>query len=144
MKHMSLSKYKKYLREMVRDFDALPLRDVKKPKVGVVGEILVKYHPNANNDIVKLIEDEGGEAGNSNWESLRWGCSPDLQVPVANSHCRHRGSQAQPYAQEGGRPTVGVHGMLHRNRGHVRACDGCRNVGPHEGGFAGGESGGAG
>jgi predicted nucleotide-binding protein (sugar kinase/HSP70/actin superfamily) len=47
---------------MVRDFDALPLLDIKKPKVGVVGEILVKYHPNANNDIVKIIEDEGGEA----------------------------------------------------------------------------------
>jgi predicted nucleotide-binding protein (sugar kinase/HSP70/actin superfamily) len=55
-------KYRKYLKDMVRDFDELPLRNVKKPKVGVVGEILVKYHPNANNDIVKIIEDEGGEA----------------------------------------------------------------------------------
>ena len=40
----------------------MPLRDIKKPKVGVVGEILVKYHPNANNDIVGTIEREGGEA----------------------------------------------------------------------------------
>jgi predicted nucleotide-binding protein (sugar kinase/HSP70/actin superfamily) len=62
MKRMSLAKYRRYLREMVRAFDELPLREVKKPKVGVVGEILVKYHPNANNDIVKIIEDEGGEA----------------------------------------------------------------------------------
>ena len=44
-------------------FDNLPLQEgLVKPKVGVVGEILVKYHPNANNDIVGVIEREGGEA----------------------------------------------------------------------------------
>ncbi|MCL2396645.1 MAG: 2-hydroxyacyl-CoA dehydratase [Defluviitaleaceae bacterium] len=47
---------------IVADFDALPLLDITKPKVGVVGEILVKYHPTANNDIVSLIENEGAEA----------------------------------------------------------------------------------
>jgi predicted nucleotide-binding protein (sugar kinase/HSP70/actin superfamily) len=61
-RRMNPSRYRRYLNDMVRDFDALPLLDIKKPKVGVVGEILVKYHPNANNDIVKIIEDEGGEA----------------------------------------------------------------------------------
>ncbi|MDR3225646.1 MAG: 2-hydroxyacyl-CoA dehydratase [Clostridiales Family XIII bacterium] len=61
-KRMNPFRYRQYLKDMVRDFDELPLRDVRKPKVGVVGEILVKYHPNANNDIVKIIEDEGGEA----------------------------------------------------------------------------------
>ena len=40
----------------------LPLLDIKKPRVGVDGEILVKHHPNANNDIVSIIESEGGEA----------------------------------------------------------------------------------
>ena len=40
----------------------MPLREIKKPKVGVVGEILVKYHPDANNYIVDIIEKEGGEA----------------------------------------------------------------------------------
>lgn len=58
----SIRKFKSCIREIVKDFDALPLRDIKKPKVGVVGEILVKYHPNANNDIVGTIEREGGEA----------------------------------------------------------------------------------
>lgn len=58
----SIIKFKTCIRGIVRDFDALPLRDIKKPKVGVVGEILVKYHPNANNDIVGTIEREGGEA----------------------------------------------------------------------------------
>ncbi|MDR3305390.1 MAG: 2-hydroxyacyl-CoA dehydratase [Clostridiales Family XIII bacterium] len=62
MPHMNLFRYRKYLRDMVRDFDALPVKDTVKPKVGVVGEILVKYHPNANNDIVSIIEEEGGEA----------------------------------------------------------------------------------
>lgn len=34
----------------------------RKVRVGVVGEILVKYHPDANNNIVDIIEKEGGEA----------------------------------------------------------------------------------
>ncbi|MGN0711835.1 MAG: acyl-CoA dehydratase activase-related protein [Anaerovoracaceae bacterium] len=58
----SIIKFKKYLKLMVEEFDNLPLKNIKKPKVGVVGEILVKYHPNANNDIVRIIEQEGGEA----------------------------------------------------------------------------------
>ncbi|MBQ8564076.1 MAG: 2-hydroxyacyl-CoA dehydratase, partial [Firmicutes bacterium] len=56
------STYKKLVKEIVEAFDNLPLRDIKKPKVGVVGEILVKYHPDANNNIVDIIEREGGEA----------------------------------------------------------------------------------
>jgi predicted CoA-substrate-specific enzyme activase len=58
----SLISYKKILKGIVKEFDALPLRNIKKPRVGVVGEILVKYHPTANNDIVGIIEAEGGEA----------------------------------------------------------------------------------
>ncbi|MGL5440216.1 MAG: acyl-CoA dehydratase activase-related protein [Filifactoraceae bacterium] len=49
-------------RLIVKDFDNLPTLDVIKPKVGVVGEILVKFHPYANNKIVDIIEEEGGEA----------------------------------------------------------------------------------
>ncbi|MGI6206076.1 MAG: acyl-CoA dehydratase activase-related protein [Anaerovoracaceae bacterium] len=54
--------FKRNVKQIVKEFDEIPLLDVRKPKVGVVGEILVKYHPNANNNIVKIIEDEGGEA----------------------------------------------------------------------------------
>ena len=43
-------------------FDTVPISSEKKPKVGVVGEILVKYSPTANNDIVRLLEAEGAEA----------------------------------------------------------------------------------
>ncbi len=62
VKNLSLSQFKKNVKDIVADFDNIPLLDIKKPKVGVVGEILVKYHPNANNDIVNIIEQEGGEA----------------------------------------------------------------------------------
>lgn len=56
-------KYKKTCREIVRDFDALPIDEqTKKPRVGVVGEILVKYMPLANNYLVDLLEREGAEA----------------------------------------------------------------------------------
>ena len=58
----SFSKFKKNVKQIVKEFDEIPLLDIEKPKVGVVGEILVKYHPNANNDIVGIIESEGGEA----------------------------------------------------------------------------------
>ena len=44
------------------DFDRLERTDVKKPRVGVVGEILVKFHPAANNHLVELLESEGAEA----------------------------------------------------------------------------------
>ena len=48
---------------IVREFDALPLvNDRSKPRVGLVGEILVKFHPTANNQAVDVIEAEGCEA----------------------------------------------------------------------------------
>jgi predicted nucleotide-binding protein (sugar kinase/HSP70/actin superfamily) len=40
----------------------LPIKEGRKPRVGVVGEILVKFHPEANNNLVEHIEAEGGEA----------------------------------------------------------------------------------
>jgi predicted nucleotide-binding protein (sugar kinase/HSP70/actin superfamily) len=50
------------IKEIIQEFDHLELLDVKKPKVGIVGEILVKYHPTANNDIVSILEKGGAEA----------------------------------------------------------------------------------
>ncbi|MCL2403970.1 MAG: 2-hydroxyacyl-CoA dehydratase [Defluviitaleaceae bacterium] len=54
--------YKRNIYAIAKEFDNLPLKDIVKPRVGVVGEILVKYHPTANNDIVGLLENEGAEA----------------------------------------------------------------------------------
>ncbi len=54
--------YKTTCSELVKDFDILPLDDkLLKPKVGIVGEILVKYMPLANNHLVDLLEHEGAE-----------------------------------------------------------------------------------
>ena len=54
--------YVKNIYQMVRDFDELEIDEsLVKPKVGVVGEILVKYHPMANNNLVGLLESEGAE-----------------------------------------------------------------------------------
>lgn len=58
----SIRRYKKDMFAIVKDFDELPLTEEKKPRVGLVGEILVKFSPDANNHIVELIEKEGGEA----------------------------------------------------------------------------------
>ncbi len=57
-----MREYGRILRTMIREFDELPRTGVKKPKVGVVGEILVKFSPLANNHIVELLEREGAEA----------------------------------------------------------------------------------
>ena len=61
VKSMSLRGYHKLLKGIIKDFDELPLKPIKKPRVGVVGEILVKFHPTANNKIVETIEREGAE-----------------------------------------------------------------------------------
>ncbi|GAA3620838.1 2-hydroxyacyl-CoA dehydratase [Secundilactobacillus similis DSM 23365 = JCM 2765] len=58
----SFKEFKRNVAQIVQDFDTVPLRDVVKPKVGLVGEILVKYSPIANNDLVHLLEAEGAEA----------------------------------------------------------------------------------
>ncbi|MCR4651840.1 MAG: 2-hydroxyacyl-CoA dehydratase [Lachnospiraceae bacterium] len=48
---------------MIEDFDTIPIHeDLKKPRVGIVGEILVKYSPTGNNHLVELLESEGAEA----------------------------------------------------------------------------------
>lgn len=54
--------FKENIRQIVKDFDNLELLNIKKPRVGLVGEILVKFHPTANNNVVDIVEQEGGEA----------------------------------------------------------------------------------
>ncbi len=55
--------YRKIIDEIIADFDAVAVdTGARKPQVGVVGEILVKFHPGANNNIIEVIEQEGGEA----------------------------------------------------------------------------------
>ena len=54
--------FRRNVKNIIRDFDTLPINDVKKPRVGIVGEILVKFLPDANNHLVDLLEAEGAEA----------------------------------------------------------------------------------
>ena len=58
----SMAEFNRNVRGIIRDFDELPRRNVVKPKVGIVGEILVKFSPLANNHVVELLESEGAEA----------------------------------------------------------------------------------
>ncbi len=61
-KVLSHAKYRKMCRDIIHDFDTLPITDERKPRVGIVGEILVKFLPAANNHLVELLEAEGAEA----------------------------------------------------------------------------------
>ncbi|MEE1274368.1 MAG: acyl-CoA dehydratase activase-related protein [Olegusella sp.] len=61
--HCSRKEFYQLCQDTIDAFDRLPLVDDRsKPRVGVVGEILVKFHPTANNELVKVIEAEGCEA----------------------------------------------------------------------------------
>ena len=59
---LSMAEFNRNIRGIIHDFDELPRRDVQKPRVGIVGEILVKFSPLANNHVVELLEAEGAEA----------------------------------------------------------------------------------
>ncbi len=54
--------FKKDMASIVSDFANIPVTNESKPKVGIVGEILVKYHPVANNHLVATLENMGAEA----------------------------------------------------------------------------------
>ena len=57
----NLNTFKENIYTIVKEFDNLSIYDTKKPNVGLVGEILVKFHPIANNDIIHMLEKEGAE-----------------------------------------------------------------------------------
>lgn len=62
-KYQSIFTFQRMCKQIVNDFDNLPINEeLRKPRVGIVGEILVKFSPLANNDVVKLLEAEGAEA----------------------------------------------------------------------------------
>jgi predicted nucleotide-binding protein (sugar kinase/HSP70/actin superfamily) len=61
-KRPGYSRFMQMCRDIIKDFDQLPITDEKKPRVGIVGEILVKFMPTANNHLVETLEAEGAEA----------------------------------------------------------------------------------
>ena len=57
----SRKEFRENVRSMIADFTAVETRDEVRPKVGIVGEILVKYLPEANNHVQRQLEAEGAE-----------------------------------------------------------------------------------
>ena len=58
----SMKEFKKSIYEIVEDFEKIELdTTIVKPKVGIVGEVLIKYHPFGNNYIADKLEEEGAE-----------------------------------------------------------------------------------
>ena len=58
----SMKEFKKSIYEIVEDFEKIELdTTIVKPKVGIVGEVLIKYHPFGNNFVADLLEKEGAE-----------------------------------------------------------------------------------
>ena len=54
--------FKKSIKEIIADFEKIELdTSLEKPKVGIVGEVLIKYHPFGNNEVIKVLEQEGAE-----------------------------------------------------------------------------------
>lgn len=58
----NISEFKNNIKNIVKDFDNLEILNITKPRVGLVGEILVKFHPTANNNVIDVLEREGAEA----------------------------------------------------------------------------------
>lgn len=61
VKHIGLAHFKKITAAIVQDFEQIDIYECQKPRVGLVGELLVKFHPAANNSLVKTLENEGCE-----------------------------------------------------------------------------------
>lgn len=57
----SFFEYKRNITNIIEDFSNIKTSSEKKVKVGIVGEILVKFSPFANNNLAEFIEQEGGE-----------------------------------------------------------------------------------
>lgn len=58
---MDNKKFVDLVNNIVEDFDQVEVKDIKLPKAGIVGEILVKYLPEANNHLQDTLEKEGAE-----------------------------------------------------------------------------------
>ena len=60
--HGSWKQFKQSIYDIVDDFEKIDLdMSVTKPRVGIVGEVLIKYHPFGNNYVAEFLEKEGAE-----------------------------------------------------------------------------------
>ena len=57
-----MKQFKQSIYDIVNDFEKIELdTSIEKPKVGIVGEVLIKYHPFGNNFVANKLEEEGAE-----------------------------------------------------------------------------------
>lgn len=56
-----MADFKRNVKAIVNEFERLETTGEKKPRVGIVGEILVKFLPEANNHLQRTLEEEGAE-----------------------------------------------------------------------------------
>ena len=61
LKKGSLHEFNKNIKEIVKEYSNIKINNIKKPKVGIVGEILIKYHNFGNDFLVDKLEKEGAE-----------------------------------------------------------------------------------
>lgn len=61
VRHHKMADFKRNVQQIVREFERLEVTGEKKPRVGIVGEILVKFLPEANNHLQRTLEEEGAE-----------------------------------------------------------------------------------
>ena len=76
--------FKNNIKNIIHEFDNLEITDEVKPKVGLVGEILVKFHPDANNHVVDIIEREGAEAVMPDFMDFIFYCAYDANFKYKN------------------------------------------------------------
>jgi predicted nucleotide-binding protein (sugar kinase/HSP70/actin superfamily) len=60
-KGLGFGAMRRYMREIVADFAKIERTNEKKPRVGIVGEIYVKYAPLGNNNLEEFLLKEGAE-----------------------------------------------------------------------------------
>ena len=105
------NEFRKNAKAIVEEFDQLPLTDEKKPRVAIVGEILIKLHPTANNELIAMLEDEGVEVVLTDFADFF----------LYNAHCARYNEKNL----DGPRSTrvIGEYfvGYIERYRKHVRA-----------------------
>ncbi len=72
--------YRASFKDIIRQFDSLACVARNKPRIGVVGEILVKFHPAANNQLISFLEKEGAEVVVPDLFSFLLYCAYDRKV----------------------------------------------------------------
>lgn len=99
LRKASKRKFSENIHAIVREFNELEVTNEVKPKVGLVGEILVKFHPTANNEAVKVVENEGAEA-------VMPGISDFLMYCLYNKHFDHKYLSGSKLSQIVGLSTI--------------------------------------